>query len=156
MALQNNNLGKFFGPSASFAGYVLIAAGMLSISYSLASFVLILPGAFMAFTYNGAILDTDNKRVKPYTSLFGVIRTGKWIDFNQFTRFSITKVTKKYSTYSRANLRFDTDLSEIRLHLINKDGSAKVVINKFSKFEYAQREKDDLSPILFPEKCNSD
>jgi hypothetical protein len=150
IALRNNNLGKFFSPSASFAGYVLIIAGVLAISYSFVSLVLIIPGSFMAFTYTGTIIDIDNKRVKPYISLFGIFKTGKWIDINQFTRFSIVKVTNNYTSFSRANVRFDYPISNIRLLLIQKEGSLKIVINKFSKFEDARREKDGLSTILFP------
>jgi hypothetical protein len=150
--VRNYNHGKFFGPSASFTGYVLIGGGLIALSYSPVSLILIIPGVFMALTYTGTLLDTDNKRIKPYTSLFGLIRTGKWIDVNEFTRFNIIRATRKYTSYSRANIRFDMDISDIRLLLINKDGSGKVVINRYNKFEDAQREKDLLSSILFPEK----
>jgi hypothetical protein len=149
MSVHDYNHGKFFGPSSGFAGYVLIGGGLIALSYSLFSLVMIIPGGFMAFTYTGTLLDTDNKRIKPYTSLFGIIRTGKWIDVNEFTRFNISKVTRKYTSYSRANVRFDMGISDIILLLSNKDGTKKVVINRYSKFEDAQREKDELTAILF-------
>jgi hypothetical protein len=149
MVVRNYNHGKFFGPSSGFAGYVLIGGGLIALSYSLFSLVLIIPGIFMAFTYTGTILDTDNKRIKPYTSLFGIIETGKWIDVKEFTRFNIIRATRKYTSYSRANVSFDMNISDIRLLLVNKDGTRKVVINRYSKFEEAQKEKDLLSPLLF-------
>ncbi len=150
MALYNNNFGKFFGPSFTFTGYALIAAGLLTMSYSLTSLFLVIPGMFIAFTYTGTIIDTENKRVKPYTTLFGFIRTGKWIDVSQFSRFSISKSTRRYTAYSRANLRFDMNVSDINLLLINNDGTRKVVLNKYSKFEDAQREMEKLSKNFFP------
>ena len=150
MEVKNNKLGKLFGPSFSYTGYVFIAAGIITISYSLTSLVLIIPGIFIAFTYTGTIIDTENKRVKPYTSLFGLIRTGKWIEVNKFSRFNIIKSNKKYTSYSRANLRLDMRSSDIRLLLINKDGTRKVVLNRYSKFEDAQREMNELSGILIP------
>lgn len=104
----------------------------------------------MSFTYNGTIIDIDNKKVKPYTSLFGIIRTGKWIDANQFTRFSIIKATKKYTSYSRANVRFDMDVSDIELLIINRNGTKKVILNKYTNFEDAQKEMEELSSILLP------
>src|SRR5659263_702484 len=107
MAQRNNNFGKFFGPSFTFTGYALIVAGLLTVSYSLTSLFLVIPGMFIAFTYTGTIIDTDNKRVKPYSSLFGFIRTGKWIEINRFSRFSIEKSTRRFTTYSRSNIRFD-------------------------------------------------
>jgi hypothetical protein len=150
MPLRNNNLGKFFGPSSSYMGYIFIACGIFASAYSLLALTLIIPGFFMAFTYNGTIIDTDKKRLKPYTSLFGIFRTGKWIDTDQFTRFNIIKATKKYTTYSRANVRFDMDVSDIELLIINRNGTKKVVLNKYSNFEDAHKEMEELSGKLLP------
>jgi hypothetical protein len=154
MELRNNNFGKFFGPSFTFTGYVLIAAGLLTMSYSLTSLFLVIPGMFIAFTYTGTIIDTENKRVKPYTKLFGFIRTGKWIDVSQFSRFSISKSTRRYTTYSRGSVRFDMNISDLNLLLMNKDGTRKVVLNKYSKFEDARREMEKLSEFFFPGEEN--
>src|SRR5664279_2580188 len=100
MSVKNNNLGKFFGPSFSYAGYVFIACGIFASAYSLLALTLLIPGVFISFTYNGIIIDFANKKLKPYTALFGLFKTGKWIDTGQFTRFSIIKATKKYTSYS--------------------------------------------------------
>jgi len=148
MESRNNKLGKFFGPSLSSAGYFLMGAGILTISYSFTSLALIISGAFLAFTYTGTILDIDNKRVRPYISLFGIFRTGEWVNISHASQFSIAKVANRFTSYSRANIRFDFDTSEIRLILINKDKPKKVIINKFNNFEDARREKEEISRIL--------
>jgi hypothetical protein len=152
MPIRNNNLGKFFGPSSSYMGYVFIICGIVTTTYSLLALTLLIPGFFMAFTYNGTIIDTDNKRVKPYTSVFGIFKTGKWIDADQFTRFNIIKATKKYTSYSRANVRFDMNVSDIELLLVNTNGTKKVILNKYSNFEDAQKEMQELKGIFFPNK----
>ena len=156
MPVRNNNLGKFFGPSSSYSGYIFIICGIVAATYSLLALTLLIPGFFMAFTYNGTIIDTDNKKLKPYTALFGIFRSGKWIDADQFTRFSIIKSTKKYTTYSRANLRFDMNVSDIELLLINRNGSKKIVLNKYSNFEDAHKEMEELSHLILPEKVLPD
>ena len=156
MPVRNNNLGKFFGPSSSYMGYVFIACGVFAATYSLLSLTLIIPGIFMAFTYNGTIIDTDKKKVKPYTSLFGIIRSGKWINADQFTRFSIIKARKKYTMYSRANIRFDMDISDIQLILINRNDTKKIILNKYSNFEDAHKEMEELSGILLSDKLLDD
>ena len=156
MAQRNNNFGKLFGPSFTFTGYALIVAGLLSASYSITALFLVIPGLFIAFTYTGTIIDTDKKRVKPYTSLLGFIRTGKWIEINRFSRFSIEKATRRFTTYSRGSVRFDMNISDINLVLLNHDGNLKVVLNKFSNFKDAQKEKEELSGILFPGNENPD
>ena len=150
MTIRNNNLGKFFGPSSSYMGYVFIICGIVASTYSLLALTLLIPGFFMAFTYNGIIIDIDKKRLKPYTTLFGIFRTGKWIDADQFTRFNIIKATKKYTTYSRTNLRLDMNVSDIELLLINRNGTKKVILNKYGNFEDAHKEMEELSGLLIP------
>jgi hypothetical protein len=152
MAIRNNNLGKFFGPSSSYMGYIFIISGIVAVNYSILALTLLIPGFFMAFTYNGTIIDTDNKRLKSYTALFGIFKTGQWIDANQFTRFNIIKATNRFTTYSRANVRLDINVSDIELLLINRNGSKKIVLNKYSNFEDAHKEMEELSQLLLPEK----
>jgi hypothetical protein len=132
-------------------GYVFIACGIFAATYSLSTLVLIIPGLFMAFTYTGTIIDSDNKRVRPYTSLFGIIRTGKWINTQEFTRFRITRLNKRYTTYSRGSVRFDMDINYIVLQLINSDGTSKVDLNRYRNIEEAQKEMEELTGIFMLE-----
>jgi hypothetical protein len=154
MAHRDNNFGKFFGPSFAYTGYALMIAGLLTISYSFTSLFLLIPGIFIAFTNYGTIIDTDNNKVKTYTSLFGFIRTGKWIEISRFSRFSIEKATRRYTSYSRGSVRFDMNISSINLLLINRDGKGKIILKKFNKFEDAQKEMDELEKIFFPRVDN--
>jgi hypothetical protein len=151
MPVRNNNLGKFLGPSSSYMGYIFIACGIFTATYSLLALTLIIPGVFMAFTYNGIIIDTDKKKLRPYTALFGLFKTGKWIDSNQYTRFNIIRATKRYTSYSRGSVRFDMNISDIELLLINKSGTKKIVINKYKNFEDAHKDMEELKSILIPE-----
>jgi hypothetical protein len=151
MAVKNNILGKFFGPSSSYAGYVFIGCGIFTAFYSLLALTLLIPGFFLAFTYNGIFIDTDQKRIKPYTSLFGIYRTGRWINADQFTRFNIIKATKKYTSFSRGSVQFNMNVSDIELLLMNRNGTKKVVLNKFNNFEDAHKEMDELACIILPD-----
>jgi len=150
--LRDNCLGKFFGPSSSYTGYVLIAGGLIGLYYSFTSLALVIPGIFMAFTYTGTLIDLKNKRVRPYTALFGIYRTGKWIGSDQFTGFSIAKVTKKYSSVSRGSVGFSMNISEIRLLLINKFNKSNVVLNHYNNFDDAKKELSELSGFFPGEK----
>jgi hypothetical protein len=146
--VRNNNLGKFLSPSASYMGYVFISCGVFASFYSLLALTLLVPGIFMTFTYDGILIDTEKKRLKPYTALFGLIKTGNWINADKFTRFSIVKSTKKYTSYSRGSVRFDMKVSDIELLLINRNGSKKIILNKFDNFKEARKEMDELKSIL--------
>ena len=149
--LLYNNHGKFFGPVQVYMGYVFIACGIFFVTYSLTTLLLLIPGAFMAFTFTGTIIDIENKKVRSYTSLFGFIRTGKWIEVSRFSRFKIMKSNRRYTSYSRANVQLDMNISDITLLLVSKDGRRKVVLNRYSNFEDARKEMDELSGMLLPE-----
>ena len=106
-------------------GYVFIAVGIFCAIYSPYILLFLIPGTFMAFTFTGTIIDIENKKVRPYTSLFGFIRTGKWIEVSGFSGFKIMKSNRRYTSYSRANIQLDMNISDISLLLINKNGTRK-------------------------------
>jgi hypothetical protein len=148
----NYNHGKFFGPSGTYTGYTLICGGLIALlsTSSGISLFLIIPGIFMSFTYSGTIVDIVKRRVKTYISLFGAFNVGKWIDVSQFTGFSIIEVTGRYSLYSRANVKLNMKATDIRLLIINQKENIKIMINKFSNFEDAQKLREELSHLIFP------
>jgi hypothetical protein len=149
MAMRFYNHGKFFSPVQITIGYVFIGVGIFFSFYKLSALVFLIPGFFMALTYSGTVLDTGNRKFRPYTCLFGIITTGKWLAFEGFTHFIIQRATRNYTSYSRGSVRFDMKISDIKLLLANKNGSRKILIARFNNFETAQKEKDDLSFIIF-------
>jgi hypothetical protein len=150
MVLRNHNHGKFFGPVQVFMGYIFIVLGLCCVIYSPGTLLLVIPGTFMAFTYSGTIIDTENKKIMPYTTLFGIIRTGKWIEVSAFSIFKIVKSNRRYTSYSRSNVRLDMNITDISLLLVSKRGTKKVVLNRFTNFEDARREMEELKITLMP------
>lgn len=150
MVLRNHNHGKFFGPVQVFMGYIFIVLGLCCVIYSPATLFLLIPGTFMAFTYSGTIIDTENKKIMPYTTLFGIIRTGKWMDVSLFSGFKIVKSNRRYTSYSRSNIRLDMNISDICLLIVSKRGTKKVILNRYNIFEDARREMDELKISLMP------
>jgi hypothetical protein len=69
MEIINNKFGKFFGPSFTWTGYMLLAAGLIAMSYSFTSLVLIIPGIFVAFTYSGTLIDPVNRQILTYLQI---------------------------------------------------------------------------------------
>jgi hypothetical protein len=148
MKTINNKFGKFFGPSFTWTGYMLLAAGLIAMSYSFISLILIIPGLFVAFTYTGTLIDPVNKKVRSYTALFGLIRVGKWIGIDKSSDFTITKVRGRYTSYSRGNQRLDINIDEIRLLVVNKEKGIKIVLKKFKNFEEAREEMEKMKEIF--------
>jgi hypothetical protein len=148
MVSLNNYHGKFFGPAQVFMGYTFIVLGLTCCIYSLTTLLLILPGAFLAFTVTGTIIDFENKKVRPYTNLFGIFRTGKWVEVSRFSGFKIMKSTRRYTSFSRGSVQLDMDISDISLLIINKNGTEKVVLNIYKKFEDAKKDMEELKISL--------
>jgi hypothetical protein len=148
MVLRNYNHGKFFGPVQVFMGYVFIATGIFCAIYSLTVLLFIIPGSFLAFTFTGTIIDTENKKVRPYTSHFGFIRTGKWVEVSRFSGFKIMKSNRRYTSFSRSNIQLDLNISDINLLMISNKSKMKVLINRYKSFEDARREMEELKMLF--------
>jgi hypothetical protein len=150
MVLCNNNHGKFFGPAQVYMGYTFIVLGLTCTIYSFSVLLLVIPGAFLAFTYTGTMIDFENKKVRPYTNLFGILRTGKWIEAAQFSGFKIMKSNRRYTSYSRGNVQLDMNISDISLLLINKNSTRKVLLKRYKSFEEARKGMEELKITLMP------
>jgi hypothetical protein len=144
----NHKTDSLFGPTGRFTGYSLVFFGAVSTYYNLSGLILVITGLFMGFTFSGTIIDYDARRIKGYTSIFGLFRYGKWYGIDSFTRFSIYKSRRSYTTYSRANIPLTIKEGDIRLVLLNESGSLKVIVNKFSSFESARNEMSGLINAL--------
>ena len=129
---------------------MFIAVGVFCAIYSPYIILFLIPGAFMAFTSTGTLIDIENRKVRPYTSLLGFIRTGKWIEVSGFSGFKIMKSNRRYTSYSRANVQLDMNICDVKLLLVNKNGTRKVVLNRYNNFEDARKDMDELKNALFP------
>ncbi len=140
----DNKIDRLFGPSGTFAGYSLIFFGVITTYFSLTGLILVIAGAFMAFTYEGTLIDFDSGRIKPYTSIFGVYKNGKWYNAQEFSKFYIFRSRRSSTMHSRGNVPLTIKSSDIRLALLKGDGSQKIIINKYDSFEAARTEMSDL------------
>lgn len=132
------------GPSGTFAGYSLMVFGAIGTYFSITGLILIVAGMFMAFTYQGTLIDFDLRKIKSYTSLFGLFKSGKWINADDFSKFYIYRSRRSSTTYSRGNVPLTINSNDIRLALLNDSGSLKIIINKYDSFESARREMSEL------------
>jgi hypothetical protein len=156
MGLCNNNHGKFFGPVQVYMGYTFIVLGLTCSIYSLTILLLVIPGAFLAFTFTGTIIDFENKKVRPYTNLFGIFRTGKWIAVSRFSGFKIIKSNRRYTSYSRGNVQLDMNFSDISLLLINRNGREKVILKRYKSFQESRADMEELKMSLMTPDNRSD
>jgi hypothetical protein len=153
--VADHKIDKVLGSTGSFMGITMMVFGAIGTYFNPAALILVAAGMFMAFTYDGTMIDFSSRRIKGYTCFFGLIRLGKWHPADSFDKFRIYKSRRSSTYYSRAGLPLDMSSSDIRLVFMDNGGSLKVTINKFSSFEEARMEMTSLINDLHLAKLES-
>jgi hypothetical protein len=145
----DHKLDKFFGPSGSFAGYVLMFAGIpVAISVNPLGVLLIILGCFMNFTHLGAEIDTEKGTYRVYNKVFGLFKLGKTRKLKDVKYISVERFNGGYVTYSRSNRRLDNRFIDYRVNLQGNRQVDKNFIYKNKSYENAQKEAVRLSELL--------
>ena len=144
-------LDKVFGPSGTFAGYVLIITGVLSffvMENPIASLIPVLIGAFVAFSTTGTQLDLDLRKVRGYTAYFGFFKSGKWQDLDLYDQIQIAEPVIHYRTYSRSNRSLDIYKKDYRIMLLGDHLRLRIPLQKFKSYEQADMVAEKVSSLL--------
>jgi len=136
-------LGKTFGPVGSVAGIILFVSGLILVWFSLSAIIKIFLGSFLGFTFSSTEIDFEQKKVRHSDVLFGVIKTGKWVDIKPEMKIGILKSRKTWRTYSRGNRELETPVEDHRLVLFNGAGKMQIPLKKFDSTEEARIEQDE-------------
>ena len=143
-----NNLDKSFGPSGSFAGLILFAAGIILTFFYPSGIVLIVIGGFAGFTSTSVVIDDDKKRVKFSNNLFGILSIGKWIHVLPKMRICIREVQQTYRSYSQGNRVNDLTKKDFRLMLTDANGGEIMPLKKTQSLDSAKAESELMAARL--------
>ena len=146
--IVKNKLDRLFGSTGRTAGFCLLLAGFPATYYSLIGLILIISGAFIAFTTTSSVLDIENKRIKLSNNLFGIISVGKWIDIKPEMKLGLKKTRMGSRSYSMSNIPIDNHTDDIRIMLFSSDNSRIMPVKKFTTLESSKTELDELSITL--------
>jgi hypothetical protein len=138
--INHNKLDKSFGPVGSFSGIIVFIAGLATIWISFFSLILILIGAFMGFSYSGVEIDFDQKRVRFLNNLFGIIKSGQWVNVKPDMKIGISKSNKVWRSYSGGNRILDVPSEDYRLILFNSSGQKLMPLKKLGDLTTAKKE----------------
>jgi hypothetical protein len=140
-----NRLDKSYGPAGAFAGYVLFIAGLIIACFSMPGITLILIGAFVGFTSTSALIDEEKKRVRLSNNIFGIIKTGKWIDVKPGMTIGIKKSEVSWRAFSMGNRPLDVDRSDYRLVLFDSGNKEIMPLQKCDSSDSAKSELKSLA-----------
>ena len=143
----DHKLDSFFGPSGTFAGYVLLAAGAFTIKEGYGA-ILIFIGALMAFTYIGAEIDRKNNRYRSYSKWLGLIKSGKWRSLDEIRELKVIHSQVGHTSYSLGNRPLDIKKKDYRIIMQGDHLRDKVVVMAVKSLEDARTEAHKLSSSL--------
>jgi hypothetical protein len=115
-------LDKLFGPSGSFGGIILLITGLAALYYSISALLLVVLGAFAAFTTTCTTIDYGTRRVRYATSHFGLFKSGKWIDVTDSMSLRVRQSGRSYRAYSRSNRSLDINVRDYTIVLRDARG----------------------------------
>jgi hypothetical protein len=142
--ITNNRLDRSFGPSGSFAGVILFIAGLIITCFSWPGLLLVLPGAFVGFTFSSALIDDEKKRVRFSNNIFGIIKTGQWIDIRPGMTIGIKKSDVRWRTFSMGSRTLDVARSDFRMVLYDSGNKEIMPLQKCESFDAAKLERESL------------
>lgn len=144
----NSTFEKSFGPVGSSAGLFILVAGLIVVFYSLSAIGLIVFGAFFGFTTFSTLIDFDRKRVKCSNTIFGLIRTGKWVYLHNEMKIGVRKSGKVWRAFSRGNRTLDITSQDFRLILYDKNEKEMMPLRKYENEPAAISDLNILSKQL--------
>jgi hypothetical protein len=147
-SIEKNMLDMVFGPTGSFAGIIIFIAGLVMIYYSMTALIMAGFGAFVAFSFSGAMIDYDRRRVKFQLMLFGLIPLGKWIQLSGEENLKVELYSRSYRTYSRANIPLDIKRADYRVFILHPSGKFRFPLRKFKTRQEAVEAAQDIANRL--------
>jgi hypothetical protein len=138
--IVQNKLNKSFGPVGSFSGIIVFVLGLISTYYSLYMLGLVLIGAFVGFTSSSTFIDFEQKRVKFSNTIFGIIRTGKWMAIETDMKIGLNISNQVWNAYSQSNRGLDIDEDNILIILYSSNKQKIMPLKKLKTLDNAKEE----------------
>ncbi len=146
--IKNNFLERSFGPVSSSAGIFMFIIGLYVTWTSLFGLILVVLGAFAGFTSNSSSIDFDKKRVRFSDNIFGIIKTGKWLDIDPSMKIGFKSNNKVWRAFSRSNRPLDVGTDDFLIVLCNSHEKEIMPLKKAKSLEEAYKEYENIADQL--------
>jgi hypothetical protein len=146
--IENNRLEQSFGPVGTTAGAIVFAAGLILSFTHLSGLILILIGAFVGFSNTSVKIDDEKKRIRFSNNLFGLIRTGKWLQIESDMKLGIKESNVVWRSYSSGNRALDISKTDHQIILYSSENKEIMPIKKTKSREDAVVELERLKNRL--------
>ena len=144
----NNKLDRSFGKVGFGSGLILIVAGIVSVIATPFTSILILLGAFVAFSHSGVQIDTRKRRIRLYQNICGIYKTGKWVSIERYEGLTVSPYNRITQMRSFSNRVSTLEEHDYRVFILNKSIKPDFAIKRCKTNDEAMKEMDDLSLLL--------
>lgn len=142
--MDRYQLEKSFGPAGSFAGIVLLLAGVVVFFFDITGLLLLAIGAFVGLTNSATIVDYENRRVKLVLNLFGILPIGKWVKVHSSMKVGVKKSNRIWQTSSWSNRTTSLVTHCYTISLIDPNNRSTLPIKNVKSLMEARAAEDYL------------
>ena len=143
----NNKLDHILTGTQRFVGCIFIITGVVFIIMDkiLFGILILLLTIFLVTTFSGVEVNIEKLQIKEYNKLFGILKTGRWKDLNNYLGLTLVPMRKINTIASRANLTTSTIKKDFRIYLVNQAKRPTLPIKICESLEEAQNSIDEFS-----------
>lgn len=141
--------GSMFSGMAVYAGYgIFVFSIILPVMYGVEGFypwVIFVPlGAFLTFSYTGTLISENTKEIKHYSAYLGFLKSGKWLNLDDYPFISVLKQRMANSYYGRSGVSTTQYEYVYRILLLNNTHYKKLYIKDFETYKEAEKVAKEL------------
>lgn len=143
----HNKLDKLFGQAGSIFGWIIMLVGVYSFTLSI-SILMIVIGAFMAFSYSGIYLDQENEKYRFYYSYFGIFKIGHWRSLSTVDRIAGISPIILRNSYAKRKKRIKRKMDDCFVVLFLKNRNRKIPFKRCKDLIEAKLEAQRIGQLL--------
>ncbi|MDD3286225.1 MAG: hypothetical protein PHI14_01865 [Bacteroidales bacterium] len=139
-----------FGPIGSAAGKIILLSSIISmifIEISIFAIIFVILGAFMGLSKSDIFIDSDNSKIRFSTTVFGLIKTGKWISVDDNMEVGIRKNFEKWQVIGRSNKHISVASDKYKI-VLYKSGKPYMTLKYVDSIEEAEKELNRFANLL--------
>ncbi len=145
---QSNRIENLYGPVGSYAGIVVLIAGLILVFSSLSGIILILIGGFVGLSDSSTTIYFDQKQMRFSNNIFGILKTGRWIKVTDTMKVGIIKKNTTWRANSQSNRSIDVTKGVVLIVLFGSKGEQLIPLKKFKSIEAAETEIEYMCETL--------
>ena len=125
--------------------FMILAVALVITGLWYVGILLFFMAIFFLFTWSGVVIDTNERRIRPYYMVFGLFRRGNWLPVEKFIGLTLVPMQKVYSMSSQSNRLNSSVSKDFRVYLVDRRKRPAFALKSCKTSEQAQNSMDEFS-----------